>query len=431
MPFLFGKVALDRMIDDPVQSNRNVTFFGGEPLIKFPLMRELVLHGENRAFKRGVRISFGVTTNGTLLTTEIAEFIRDHHMSVLFSLDGDAETTNRIRVFRNGLGAYDIAAQKFQMLKSVMGRDANQVLIRATYTRHNLNLLGILRHLQKLGSRRVALVPAFVANHPEFSFQEEDISRLRTAYQEIFSNFCNDVISTGYSADTQSAHWLNRVLSKSARKKGCGAGRSYLGVSVTGKYSLCHRFFDLPNFYMGTVVKGYDISQVERIVGTDVDTIQECSGCWSRYYCGRMCYHDAYMSSGSCLEPVKMQCQFMKIVVEMAIAALLNVERQGHLDLLRYYLNASGKWTDAENLYPKQVDGLMICTAGEKYVLVNKNQSHIVNKTVLEILILCDGRHRPYEISSNLVRRYNITNKEAFVDTLTCIYKLHDIGLIK
>jgi uncharacterized protein len=427
MSLEIGKAAIDRLIDEP-SSRHNVSFFGGEPLLNYSVMRELVLYGEQKAKEQKCHIAFGLTTNGTMLIEEIAKFIHEHHIAVLFSLDGNAETTNRMRLFPNGQGIFDVASRKLSMLLRIMGTDTDRVMIRATFSRLNLNLPGIYRYLQGLGVRRVALVPAFVAGKPEFNLQENDLPALRDSYEALFTAFCDDVVAAGYSGDIQSANWLRRALYGRRSRQVCGAGCSYLGVSATGEYCLCHRFFDLPKFHMGTVFTGYDASPVDKIIMGAENA--SCSACWARQYCGGMCYHDAYMDSGCVSVPVPEQCRYIQCTIEMAIAVLSEAERKGFMNLVCQYLDASGPWADAEKLRPQQASGLLLRKVGEKYVAVNQRESVVINRTAREIIGLCNGSRTPASIAALLARRYQIQPKEAFPDVLTCLYDLKEKGIV-
>ena len=335
-----------------------------------------------------------------------------------------------MRLFPEGLGVFEAASRKLSMLLRIMGSDADRIMFRATFSRRNLDLLGIYRYLQGLGVRKVAIVPVFVAGKPEFNLQENDLPALRDAYEALFTAFCDDVIATGYSGDVQSANLLHRILYGRPSKRVCGAGCSFVGVSATGEYSLCHRFFELPQFHMGTVFTRYDESSVDvdKIV-TDSEN-ESCSGCWAREYCGGLCYHDAYLSSGcASVSPVE-QCRFRQCTIEMAIAVLTEVERKGHLKLVRHYLNASGPWKDAGELRPKQVSGLLLGKVGGKDVVVNKREGFVINRTAREVLELCNGTRTPASITAVFAKRNKIDLKEAFPDVLTCLFDLKERGIV-
>ena len=117
MSYEVGKKALDFLIaNSGSRRNLEVDFFGGEPLMNWQVVKDLVAYGREQEKLHDKNFRFTVTTNGVLLNDEIQEFVNKEMDNVVLSLDGRKEINDKMRPFRNGKGSYDLIVPKFQKL---------------------------------------------------------------------------------------------------------------------------------------------------------------------------------------------------------------------------------------------------------------------------------------------------------------------------
>ncbi|MGH7696818.1 MAG: radical SAM protein, partial [Gemmatimonadaceae bacterium] len=140
------------------QKTVHLTFFGGETLLNYKVLRSALTYARERAAALGKEVDVSLTTNATLLRDEIIDWIVDNDVGVTVSIDGDREQQNRHRVFHNGKGSYDVIRPHIESLLTKHRR--RPVGARVTLTHDNLDVIGIFRHLRgELGFWEVGFAP--------------------------------------------------------------------------------------------------------------------------------------------------------------------------------------------------------------------------------------------------------------------------------
>lgn len=317
-----GRAALDLLFELSGSRHRvEVDFFGGEPLLNFRLVKELVSYGRARAQSLGKEIRFTLTTNGLGLTREVVDFLNQEHISVILSLDGRPETHDRYRRLPDGGGSYRVVLPRIQ--EFIAARDHRDYWIRGTFTRSNLDFSRDAEHLLSLGFRFLSLEPVVAPPEVPYSLRPEDIPVLRAEYQRLAS-LCWESRIRGqpfeffhFNIDLDGGPCLNKRL------YGCGAGLSYLAVTPNGDLYPCHQLVGKPDFRLGHVARGIEGRDLqEEFRQAHVYNKPRCSRCWARFHCSGGCQAAALAASGNLREPDAVACAIQQIRLEAALYLL-------------------------------------------------------------------------------------------------------------
>ncbi|HSQ14932.1 MAG TPA: radical SAM protein, partial [Candidatus Binatia bacterium] len=169
----------------------SVTFFGGEPLLRFPLIRSAVGEARRMATERGKEISFSITTNGTLLTRETAGFLKENGISVCLSIDGPREIHDRNRPYASGRGSYEDVARGIELLME--NRNGFPVAARVTLGRGAVDVRKTFDHLRGLGFDEVGFAPASAAEGSPSALTEEELCAVMEGFRDLADGYVDDV----------------------------------------------------------------------------------------------------------------------------------------------------------------------------------------------------------------------------------------------
>ena len=298
-----------------------VVFFGGEPLLNVGLIERAARRARERAESEGRRVSFHVTTNGTLLTPEVASVLSSLDVSVLVSMDGPRAAHDRHRTFANGSGSYETVAANVRALPE--GRRPGA---RVTVTEDSPPLVEIVSHLRDLGFRVVHTSPVSGAPMSR-SFADRLVGELdELARAELESMLRGGPPVAGCFVEPVLSLELGRF-----RSAPCGAGARYVSVDWDGRLFLCHRFAGDARFAVGDVESGLDRRAVGELIAVARRLHDGCEGCWARGLCGGPCHHDAF-SAGPTGYPDE-RCRVTRRVLELSmwLYASLPAERRERL----------------------------------------------------------------------------------------------------
>ena len=181
MSFEVGKKALDFLIaNSGSRRNLEVDFFGGEPLMNWQVVKQLVEYGRSQEKIHNKHFRFTLTTNGVLLNDEIMEFCNREMGNVVLSLDGRKEVNDKMRPFRNGSGSYDLIVPKFR--KFADSRDQANYYVRGTFTRNNLDFSRDVLHFADLGFKQMSIEPVVASPDKPYAIREEDLPTILQEY---------------------------------------------------------------------------------------------------------------------------------------------------------------------------------------------------------------------------------------------------------
>ena len=277
----------------------HITFFGGETLLNFEVMRSTVEYAKRRAAELGKRIEFSLTTNATLLTEEIVDFLSEHRIGVTVSIDGDQELNDRMRVFHDGRGSYSVIAPKIKNL--LHKHRTNSIGARVTLTSQVTDVRRIYRHLTtELGFDSVGFSPATASPDRLYHIGTQKMDNILDSFAELAWEYRDYAVEGRQHGFTNVSDTLKDLHSGVSKAYPCGAGVGLLGVGTAGDVSLCHRFADAPVGKMGHVQKGgVDHAARRDFLATHhIGARYDCHTCWARPVCSGGCFHESYIHYG-------------------------------------------------------------------------------------------------------------------------------------
>ena len=319
MTYEVGKKALDFLIaNSGTRRNLEVDFFGGEPLMNWQVVKDLVAYGREQEKLHDKHFRFTVTTNGVLLNDDIQEFINKEMDNVVISLDGRKEVNDRMRPFRNGKGSYDLVLPKFEKLAE--SRNQEKYYVRGTFTKNNKDFSNDVLHLADLGFKQISVEPVVAADTEEYAIREEDIPQIMEEYDTLAKEMIKrEKEGKGFNF----FHFMIDLTGGPCvykRLSGCGSGTEYLAVTPWGDFYPCHPFVGEDQYLMGNVDEGITKPEIQKeFGGCNVYTKKDCKDCFARFYCSGGCAANAFHFQGDIKGNYEIGCELQRKRVECAI----------------------------------------------------------------------------------------------------------------
>lgn len=309
------------MLEESRGGRCHINFFGGEPLLNFKLIKHIVPYSIKKAKEHDVDLSFGLTTNGTLLKDDIIQYLLKREVSIMVSIDGPEHIHDRMRRFKNGKGSHNLVEDSVNKLYKLQ---KGKVSLRATYTACNIDLKEIYSYLQSLGdSQAVAISPVSLPPDSEYALTHNHIEELKGRLRELGWYYLQaKERKKGHIVQLSQFETLILQL-MSANKKciGCGGGYKLFSVACDGGIYFCHRFSGMPEYKLGDVFSGVDRDKQKSFLNKlIIQNRTSCQGCWARYLCGGGCYHEAYTATGDVTIPNEVSCELIKLMYQIAMA---------------------------------------------------------------------------------------------------------------
>lgn len=319
MSFEVGKKALDFLVaNSGNRVNLEVDFFGGEPLMNWDVVKQLVEYGRSLEEPNNKKFRFTLTTNGVLLNDEIMEYLNKEMSNVVLSLDGRKEVNDRMRPFRTGKGSYDLIVPKFQKLAD--SRNQTNYYVRGTFTRDNLDFSEDVKHFADLGFKQMSIEPVVGPEEDPYSIREEDLPKIMEEYDKLALEYIKrEKEGNGFNF----FHFmidLNQGPCVYKRLSGCGSGTEYLAVTPWGDFYPCHQFVGNEDFLMGNVNDGIVRNDIVEAFGNcNVYSKEKCKNCFSKFYCSGGCAANSYNFHGTINDAYDIGCEMQKKRVECSI----------------------------------------------------------------------------------------------------------------
>ncbi len=319
MSYEVGKKALDFLVaNSGNRRNLEVDFFGGEPLMNFQVVKDLVAYGRSLEKEHDKNFRFTLTTNGVLLDDDIMEFANKEMGNVVLSIDGRKEVHDRMRPFRKGAGSYDLIVPKFQ--KFAESRHQDKYYVRGTFTHNNLDFSKDVLHLADLGFKQISVEPVVAQDTDSYAIREEDLPQLMEEYENLALEM---VRRHGTEEDFNFFHFMIDLEGGpcvAKRLSGCGSGTEYLAVTPTGDLYPCHQFVGNTDFLMGNVDDGVVNTDLrDEFKSCNVYAKEKCRECFARFYCSGGCAANSYNFHGDIHNAYDIGCALQKKRVECAI----------------------------------------------------------------------------------------------------------------
>ncbi len=323
MSFEVGKQALDFLIaHSGTRRNLEVDFFGGEPLMNFDVVKQLVAYARSIEKQHNKNFRFTLTTNGMLIDDDVIDFCNKEMNNVVLSLDGRKEIHDRFRVDHSGRGSWDRIVPKFQKL--VAARGDKEYYMRGTFTHANPDFLKDIQQMLDLGFTELSMEPVVCAPGDPSALTEEDIEIVKDQYEKLAELMLKrdeegrPFTFYHYMIDLTGGPCIYKRIS------GCGSGTEYMAVTPWGDLYPCHQFVGDEKFKLGNIWDGVtNTERQEEFASCNVYAHPECRDCWARLYCSGGCAANAYHATGSIRGVYESGCELFRKRMECAIMVQL------------------------------------------------------------------------------------------------------------
>ena len=314
-----GKRAIDFLIENSgSRKNLDIDFFGGEPLLNWGVVKDIVSYARGVGQESGKNFRFTLTTNGLLIDDDVIDFTCREMHNVVLSLDGRPEINDAARKLLSGEGCYSHIVPKFKKL--VKARGGKGYYIRGTFTRENLDFSNDIIHIADLGFTELSMEPVIAGPGVDYGLTTDDLPEIYEQYEILAVEMLKRAREGRgftfyhYKLDLTGGPCLYKRLA------GCGVGTEYLAVTPGGELYPCHQFVGNEAFGAGDVWRGYTNKNVrDGFFACNIYSRFECRGCWARLYCSGGCAANAYHASGDVGGVYKLGCEMFKKRIECAI----------------------------------------------------------------------------------------------------------------
>ena len=314
-----GKRALDFLVENSgTRHNLEVDFFGGEPLMNFQMIKDLVAYAREIEKKHNKNFRFTLTTNGVLIDDDVIDFANREMSNVVLSLDGRKEIHDRYRVDYAGNGSWEKIVPKFQ--KMVDARGGKNYYMRGTFTHANPDFLEDIKVMLDLGFNELSMEPVVCAKGDKEELTEEDYPIVCKQYEDLAALMLKkhkegkDFTFYHYMIDLKGGPCIYKRIS------GCGSGTEYMAVTPWGDLYPCHQFVGEEKYKLGDIYNGVTNKEAQcEFASCNVYARPDCSDCWAKLYCSGGCAANAYHATGSVRGVYEYGCRLFKKRMECAI----------------------------------------------------------------------------------------------------------------
>lgn len=333
MPVEIGKQAIDFVIEaSGPRHNIEIDLFGGEPLMAFKNIKEIVDYARLRELETGKNIRFTMTTNATLLNEENMAYLDKHMGNMVLSIDGRPSVNDKVRIRFDGKGSF---AQIMPKIKTMVEqRDkTKQYYVRGTFTRENLDFYEDYKFLKEEGFDEISIEPVVLPDEHPLSLRREDVPKIKEQYDLLYQ----DLLASHRKGEKVKFYHFNIDLSGGPcvykRISGCGAGFEYVAVAPNGDIYPCHQFVGNPDYVMGTLKEGIKREDlVTKFRQAHIYNKPVCRDCWARFYCSGGCQANNINFTGDISQPYELGCELQKKRIESAIALKSKIMEEEQVD---------------------------------------------------------------------------------------------------
>ncbi|WP_440451239.1 thioether cross-link-forming SCIFF peptide maturase [Ruminococcus intestinalis] len=319
MSFEVGKRAIDFLIENSgSRVNLEVDFFGGEPLMNFDVVKQIVAYARSIEKKKNKNFRFTLTTNGMLVDDDVIEFANKECHNVVLSLDGRKEVHDHLRKTVSGKGSYDIIVPKFQ--EFVKKRGNRGYYVRGTYTHNNTDFTNDIFHMADLGFTELSMEPVVCSPEDPYALTYDDLPVLFEQYEILAKEMLKrekegrPLTFYHYMIDLTGGPCIYKRIS------GCGSGTEYMAVTPWGELYPCHQFVGNPKYSLGNIYEGVTNTAIQdEFKLCNAYARPNCKDCWAKLYCSGGCAANAYHATGSITGIYEYGCELFKKRMECAI----------------------------------------------------------------------------------------------------------------
>ncbi|MBE6881853.1 MAG: thioether cross-link-forming SCIFF peptide maturase [Ruminococcaceae bacterium] len=324
MPVETGKKAIDFLLTHSGnRHNLELDFFGGEPLMNWDAVKEIVDYARSKEEEYNKKFRFTVTTNGVLLNDENIDYINKEMKNVVLSLDGRKCVNDNMRPTINKKGSYDIIVPKFRKLveKRMQGEN-KEYYVRGTFTKENIDFAQDVYHIaDDLGFDQLSVEPVIADPSEPYALTEADLPAIFAEYEKLAVEMVRRKKEEGGCFNF--FHFmidLDQGPCAIKRLRGCGCGNEYVSVTPDGDIYPCHQFVGNDEWKMGNLDdETLNIEMKDKFACSNIYTKEGCRDCWARFYCSGGCNANNYSFNKDINKPVKISCELERKRVECAI----------------------------------------------------------------------------------------------------------------
>ena len=298
----------------PVDGKFDLGFFGGEPLLRFDLIQELVAYTYRRTRETSTPVQICITTNGTLVSPEMLDYFADQSIRICFSLDGRQETHDRNRRYKDGRGSFAEVVRNLEMAIDRLDLvEVNTVIGPESLA----DLPQTLDFFLGLGVPVIHFNPDIMAKWPAGAY---------TRFDDIYRQAAERYIAS-FRRGTEIA--LNLIDSKAilfvkggyTQRDRCSMGDGEWGIAPSGNIYACERFIgkdDDPTFRLGNIKTGLDLERRCALRSKRGNSRLECGTCFYNRFCMSWCGCTNWFMSGASDMPAPVLCAMEKAAIEAA-----------------------------------------------------------------------------------------------------------------
>ena len=319
MSFETGKRAFDFLIENSgTRRNLEVDFFGGEPLMNFEVVKQLVAYARSIEKEKGKNFRFTLTTNGVLIDDDVIDFANKEMSNVVLSLDGRKQVHDRFRVDYAGNGSYDKILPKFKRL--IDSREGRNYYMRGTFTHHNTDFTNDIFHMADLGFTELSMEPVVCSPDDPCALTKEDMPVLFEQYEILAKEMLKrkkegrPFTFYHYMLDLKNGPCIYKRIT------GCGSGTEYMAVTPQGELYPCHQFVGDEAYRLGDIWNGVTNTAVQdKFRSCNAYAREGCRDCWAKLYCSGGCAANAYHATGAIEGIYEQGCELFKKRIECAV----------------------------------------------------------------------------------------------------------------
>ena len=322
MSFEVAKKALHFVVENSGnRKNIEVDLFGGEPMMVYETVKEIVEYGNELSAKTGKNIRFTMTTNATLLNEEKMEFLNKNMGNIILSIDGRPEVNDKVRIRIDGSGSYKRILPNIKSM--VARRDKDKLYYaRGTFTRENTDFYNDVMHLVNEGFDEVSIEPVVLPEEHPLSIRREDLPTIFEQYDKIYEELLRRRVEKDnpfkfyhFNIDLNGGPCVYKRIS------GCGAGHEYVAITPDEEIYPCHQFVGDKDFILGTLDEGIKKPEMSNEFKTaHIYNKPKCRKCWARFYCSGGCQANNFHFNDDIHSPYEIGCEMQKKRIECAIA---------------------------------------------------------------------------------------------------------------
>ena len=317
----------------------SITFFCGETLLNFEAIQVATLYAEEQGAKVGKRVHYSLTTNATLLTDDIVDFLTKHRFGITVSIDGDKDEQDRHRSYKSGKGSFDVIEPRIRaLIQTNKQRNGRPIGARVTVTAGATPVVATYRYLvEDLGFDEVGFAPVTAGLGRDYALGEQGYERLLSEFAELGEEYVA-AAQRGQSHGFSNLGDLLRELHQGVNKAHpCGACLGLVGVSTEGELGLCHRFVESKSHSIGTVHDGIDeATRTAFLEQAHIDNKTDCSQCFARPLCAGGCYHEAHVRYGKATVANLHYCDWIRGFIDLGLKSYGRIQTTAPAFLARF-----------------------------------------------------------------------------------------------